>query len=658
MKRIAIYSRKSKYTGKGDSIENQVEMCKEYVTKFIPEEVEFEVYEDEGFSGGTLDRPNFKRLIKNIKSNNIDILVCYRLDRISRNVSDFSSTLELLQAHNCAFISIKEQFDTTSPMGRAMIYISSVFAQLERETIAERVRDNMLEMAKNGKWTGGKIPVGFTSEKKKYIDDEGNMRQKSSLVQNKEELEFVKFLYQKYLELGSLHKLECYLSENNIKSKSGILFEKSTLKIILQNPIYVKADEDVIEYLQSNSWTVYGETDNNHSLLTYNKTKQAKLNGKNVKIKNDISERIAAVSSIPGYIDSKLWLDVQKQFDKNRDTFPRLGKTHNAMLVGKLRCGKCNEYMLVQHGRVNKDGEKLFYYLCSLKRKSHGMLCNNNNAKAAELEKIVILILKNIGLNKKAYLESVKQHNDSILNEKDIEIEKSALLKEMEENKLKLDKALDILLSSNDSDATPILLEKIKILKRNENVIQDKLNNLEEKFKKAKIEKINIELIESLVDKCATIDSMSRDKQKELIDNLIDVIYWYGDGNHGGKIRIKFIGTDNQSDEIEINENSINKLLQNGVPTSCKVIKSATYKEVFKDIEVKPDYSNLPENTLAEKIYKLRKIKGLSQKQFAKVTGIGYSCIPKYESGNFRASKETLKKICITFNIPEDYFLK
>ena len=570
MKKIAIYSRKSKYTGKGDSIENQIEMCKEYISKFISEDVQFNIYEDEGFSGGNLDRPNFKKLIRDIKSNNIDILVCYRLDRISRNVSDFSSTLELLQAHNCAFISIKEQFDTTSPMGRAMIYISSVFAQLERETIAERVRDNMLEMAKNGKWTGGKIPVGFTSEKKKYIDDEGNMRQKSSLVQNKEELEFVKFLYQKYLELGSLHKLECYLSENNIKSKSGILFEKSTLKIILQNPIYVKADEDVIEYLQSNSWTVYGETDNNHSLLTYNKTKQAKLNGKNVKIKNDISERIAAVSSIPGYIESKLWLDVQKQFDKNRDTFPRLGKTHNAMLVGKLRCGKCNEYMLVQHGRVNKDGEKLFYYLCSLKRKSHGMLCNNNNAKAAELEKIVILILKNIGLNKKAYLESVKQHNDSILNEKDIEIEKSALLKEMEENKLKLDKALDILLSSNDSDATPILLEKIKILKRNENVIQDKLNNLEEKFKKAKIEKINIELIESLVDKCATIDSMSRDKQKELIDNLIDVIYWYGDGNHGGKIRIKFIGTDNQSDEIEINENSINKLLQNGVPTSCK----------------------------------------------------------------------------------------
>lgn len=570
MKRIAIYSRKSKYTGKGDSIENQIEMCKEYISKFISEDVQFSIYEDEGFSGGNLDRPNFKRLIRDIKSNNIDILVCYRLDRISRNVSDFSSTLELLQAHNCAFISIKEQFDTTSPMGRAMIYISSVFAQLERETIAERVRDNMLEMAKNGKWTGGKIPIGFTSKKIKYVDDEGNMRQKNSLVQNEEELKFVKFLYEKYLELGSLHKLECYISENNIRSKSGILFEKSTLKIILQNPIYVKADEDVIEYLKNNTWTIYGEVDNEHSLLTYNKTKQTKLNGKNVKTKNDISERFAAISSIQGYLESKLWLDVQKQFDKNRETFPRLGKTHNALLVGKLRCGKCNEYMLVQHGRVNKDGKKLFYYLCSLKRKSHGKLCNNNNAKTEELEKIVILSLKNIGLNKKLYLEAIKQHNDSLLNEKELEIEKTTLLKELEENKIKVDKAVDVLLASNDPDATPILLEKIKILKRNSDVIQDKLNNLEIAYKKAKIEKINIELIESLVDKCATIDSMTRDNQKELIDNLIDTIYWYGDGNHSGKIRIKFIGTDEESDEIEINEDSINKLLQNETPCTCK----------------------------------------------------------------------------------------
>ena len=159
MKRVAIYSRKSKFTGKGDSIENQIEMCKEYITNTIGKDIEFTIYEDEGFSGGNLDRPRFKKLMAAIKSKKFDILVCYRLDRISRNVADFSSTLEVLQSNNCSFISIKEQFDTSSPMGRAMIYIASVFAQLERETIAERVKDNMLELAKNGKWTGGKLSL-------------------------------------------------------------------------------------------------------------------------------------------------------------------------------------------------------------------------------------------------------------------------------------------------------------------------------------------------------------------------------------------------------------------------------------------------------------------------------------------------------------------
>ena len=162
--KIAIYSRKSKYTGVGDSIENQIQMCKDYsMNKYINTELEFDIYEDEGFSGGNINRPKFKELMKNIK--NYDILICYIIDRISRNVADFSTTLDLLQANNCDFVSIKEQFDTSSPMGRAMIYIASVFAQLERETIAERVKDNMLQMAKVGKWLGGQLPLGYSSEK-------------------------------------------------------------------------------------------------------------------------------------------------------------------------------------------------------------------------------------------------------------------------------------------------------------------------------------------------------------------------------------------------------------------------------------------------------------------------------------------------------------
>ena len=159
--KAAIYSRKSLFTGKGDSIENQIELCKNYLEKYYPDINEFKVYEDEGFSGGNTNRPKFQQLLKDIKNREINVLICYRLDRISRSVADFSSTYNMLEENNVAFISVREQFDTSTPMGKAMLYISSVFAQLERETIAERVRDNMIQLSKTGRWLGGSCLSGF-----------------------------------------------------------------------------------------------------------------------------------------------------------------------------------------------------------------------------------------------------------------------------------------------------------------------------------------------------------------------------------------------------------------------------------------------------------------------------------------------------------------
>lgn len=153
--RIALYSRKSKYTDKGDSVGNQIELIKEYIKKNYPkEEYETEIvtYEDEGFSGGNIDRPQFQKFLAEEEKEPYDILICYRLDRISRNIANFSNLMEELTKKNTSFISIKEQFDTSTPMGRAMMFIASVFAQLEREVIAERIRDNMIELAKTGRW--------------------------------------------------------------------------------------------------------------------------------------------------------------------------------------------------------------------------------------------------------------------------------------------------------------------------------------------------------------------------------------------------------------------------------------------------------------------------------------------------------------------------
>ena len=162
---IAIYSRKSKFTGKGESIGNQVDMCKEYVRLHYGEKAleTAIVFEDEGFSGGNTNRPAFQRMMGGIERGEIGTLVVYRLDRVSRNVSDFSGLIENLKRKDITFVSIRENFDTSTPMGRAMMYIASVFSQLERETIAERIRDNMHELAKTGRWLGGNTPTGYMS---------------------------------------------------------------------------------------------------------------------------------------------------------------------------------------------------------------------------------------------------------------------------------------------------------------------------------------------------------------------------------------------------------------------------------------------------------------------------------------------------------------
>lgn len=569
MQRIAIYSRKSKFTGKGDSIENQIEMCKDYISIKYKKDIDFIIYEDEGFSGGTTDRPQFKKLINDIKLNKLNILVCYRLDRISRNVADFSSTLEILQEHHVDFISISEQFDTSTPMGRAMIYIASVFAQLERETIAERVKDNMIETAKNGKWTGGKIPLGFISQKKKYIDESGLQREIPILKINENEKKFVLLLYTKYLELGSLHKLEVYVTQNQLKSRNDILLEKSSLKIILQNPIYVKANIEVIEYLKLNDWRVYGEADNVHSLLTYNKTEQTIKNGKHVKVKKSKEERFAAVSSIQGFIDPELWLKVQKQFNKNKDTFPRLGKTHNALLTGKLKCGLCNEYMLVQHGKVSKTtGEKLFYYMCSLKRKSHKKFCDNPNAQASKIENLVLLSLKKLAESKEDFLKSLKEKTNFQLksNSSDIKIELNKLISD---KKNQLDNVVNAL--SNAEDAQDVLLAKIKSLKKEYVQLQERLTNIEIERQEIKTAKINLDIIENTLNDCKIIDSLSRIEQRKIIDTLIDCIYWFGDGHREGKIFVKFIGTDDDSCSVEFeSDGSTTSRLQFSSHSTCK----------------------------------------------------------------------------------------
>ncbi|MFV3012940.1 recombinase family protein [Clostridium botulinum] len=530
--KAAIYSRKSKFTGKGDSIENQVQMCKEYMNRnYLGQNHQFEIFEDEGFGGGDTNRPEFQRLLKEIKSKKFDVLICYRLDRISRNVSDFSSTLELLQEYNVDFISIKEQFDTSTPMGRAMVYISSVFAQLERETIAERVRDNMLELAKSGRWLGGTPPIGFKSKRITYLDGEYKERSLVQLVPDPKELEFIKFISDKYEELGSVHKIRKYSLQNNIKTKNGTDYSMRVLADTLRNPAYVKADKKVLKYLEAKGMNVVGKTNNKSGILLYNKK------DKNSRLKKK-DEWIAAVAKHEGIIDATRWLKIQETLDKNG--FKKaMGTSKVALLTGLIRCKKCGSPMRITYGRTNKAGEKRHYYACDMKFASGGTRCTNKNLNGAKAEQIIIDKIKELTKNKGMLVQELKKtQNEFKTSSSKSEIE--ILSKKITDNESSIQNLVKQLSKNETSIASKYIIEEIEKISKETEELKSKLKELNDKNKDAEMTEVDLELIINNLTKFSDlIDNADNNQKKYLISSIVDSIYWDADT---GELEITFFG--------------------------------------------------------------------------------------------------------------------
>lgn len=522
----AIYSRKSVFTGKGESIENQISLCKNYAKNMNIDK--FLIYEDEGYSGGNTNRPEFQKLLNDAKKKIFDVLICYRLDRISRNVADFSSTLELLQDHDISFISIKEQFDTSTPMGKAMVYIASVFAQLERETIAERIRDNMLELSKTGRWLGGQCPLGFISEKVIYRDNELKEHSMYTLSPIPEELKIIELIYTKYLETGSIASTLKYLLSCNIRGKNGGDFSGKSLETILRNPVYVKSDENVFKYLNSKEITTCG-TPNGNGLLIYNK--------KNSKYKvKDTSLWIAAVSKHKGIIYSDSWLKVQKNLDKNsKKSNPRQGTSKVCLLSGILKCGKCGAPMRISYGRFRKDGTCNYYYTCTMKARSGKTRCNNKNVNGPYIEKVIIENIKS--LNKDKILQELEKNKTSILLSNNSSIIKS-IEKDIDSKAVEMDSLLKQLSKSKSDITSEFIMKKIdslgleiKELQYNKEKFKNESSSNKDLLKNTKL---IIDALNEFDNFFIEIGTKENDetivkRKRYLLEMMIDKIYWNSD---------------------------------------------------------------------------------------------------------------------------------
>ena len=466
-KYIAIYSRKSKFTGKGESIGNQIELCKEYIQTHyteIPQD-HILVYEDEGFSGGNLNRPDFKKMMEAARQRRFKAIIVYRLDRISRNISDFSSLIEELSRLDIAFISIREQFDTGTPMGRAMMYIASVFSQLERETIAERIRDNMHELAKTGRWLGGTTPTGYASESVQKVTIDRKAKKACKLKLIPEEAEIVRLIYSLYIEHDSLTSVEAELIKRGLKTKNNKLFTRFSIKSILQNPVYMIADVNAYDFFikeNADLNSAKDEFDSVHGMMVYNRTKQEK--GKAVTYLPP-DEWIAAVGLHPGIIPGKTWISVQDSLNRNKCKAYRKPRNNEALLTGLLYCA-CGSRMYPKISkRKTADGKPIYTYVCKLKERSKRTLCNSKNANGNTLDMAVIEQIKLLEDDKGSFIDQLEQSRKFYTGNREAYNDQLASIqKEKAEVERKIDGLVDSIAELGDSAAKNRVAKRIEQL--------------------------------------------------------------------------------------------------------------------------------------------------------------------------------------------------
>src|SRR6266498_5100331 len=183
-------------------------------------------YDDGGFSGGSMERPALQRLMRDVESGVIDVIVVYKVDRLSRSLTDFARIVEVFEKNKASFVSITQQFNTTTSMGRLTLNILLSFAQFEREVIGERIRDKFAASRKKGMWIGGFVPLGYDVKNRKLVVNDG-------------EASTVRMIFERFIKIGSATTLVHALRAEGITGKRGKLVDKGYLYKLLKNRVYV-----------------------------------------------------------------------------------------------------------------------------------------------------------------------------------------------------------------------------------------------------------------------------------------------------------------------------------------------------------------------------------------------------------------------------------
>lgn len=500
--RCAVYTRKSTEDGleqEFNSLDAQRDAGEAYIASqksegwvCLPDK-----YDDGGFTGGNMDRPALQRLLTDIETGKVDCIVVYKVDRLSRSLIDFSKIMDVLERHHVSFVSVTQQFNTSTSMGRLMLNVLLSFAQFEREMISERTRDKIAATRRKGKWSGGMPMLGYD------VDARGGR-----LLVNDAEAPRVREIFELYLDRQSLIAAATLLNERGWTTKrwitkkglafGGKLWGKNSLFKLLTNRIYL-------------------------GKITY---------------KDEIHQ-----GEHPAIVDEEIFDRVQRLLKRNgRTGGAHVKNRYGALLKGLVRCVPCNCGMAPSH--TVKNGTKVYRYYCCTNAQQRGWhVCPAPSVPAPELERFVVEQIKGIGrdtdLLNETLTESRRQREEAIGK---LEAEKRTLERELHHHNSELRK-----LAGKDgppTDRLADLQDHIRITEHRSTEVREQIVSLSRELVDAR----------AVSEACSLFDplweTLSTREQARILHLLIESVNYDGPN---GKVAITFhpTGIKTLADELK-----------------------------------------------------------------------------------------------------------
>lgn len=457
---IVLYARKSVERENSISCETQLEYCKSVIRLDERDEKVIKIV-DNGFSGGNVNRDGFQKMMKLVRQDKVSKVIVYKLDRISRSLSDFVNILQEFKAHKVEFVSSQESFDTSSPYGEMIVKILMVFAEFERTSIINRVTQAYAHRSEMGFYMGGRQPYGF--ELAPAVIHNIKTKKLSPILS---EVEQIRYIFEVYAqESVSLRRLQDILVTEDKKPLNGSDWTTAKLSKLLKNPIYVRADADVYDYYDRHEVQMITDVslfDGKYGAQLYGRTKH------DAKSDNWSDMKLVLLTH-EGIVDSDIWLKCQRKLEKNKQIGNSISN-HTSWLSGKVICEKCGYTMTTIKGKIGREGEIRRYFNCT--GKSHKKICKGTKVPiyAEDLENMVYDCISEKLSDIKGMKQNTVKGDTAEVNELKLKI------KEIEKSEKQL---MNTMLSGGfNEDLLTLANQKATQLKRDRTAFQERIEEL------------------------------------------------------------------------------------------------------------------------------------------------------------------------------------